>query len=156
MMAATAPQVRLGEPLEGLGGDPAKTFEALVLHARAEPPGGKGALTKLSVRFEKRDGEALLTDGAGIVRRRFKDEAQILADIKAWKRGRLLWDAICARCHGFDGRDTSYVGTRSLRGYGNGRSDAQVRRSFELTGTVDLTPYSEEDRNAIAIFVAGL
>ena len=156
LMLAAAPPVRLGEQLPGLGGDPAKAFDALVLYTPAEPPGLKSALVELNVRFEKREGSALLADGAGIVRRQFKDEGRIVAEIKAWRRGKSLWDAICARCHGFDGQDTSYVGTRSLRGYGNGRTDAQVRRAFELTGTVDLTPYSDEDRNALAIFVAGL
>jgi hypothetical protein len=135
-LMALAPPPRLGDPLPGRKGDPEKAFEDVVV--------------------VESNGQRILVDGAGVVRRVFAGEAPVKHEVELWREGRALWRDVCARCHGFDGRDTGYPGTRSMQGYGNGKTDGQIRRRIETSSTVDVSVYSERQRSAMAVFVGGL
>ncbi|MBE7545073.1 MAG: hypothetical protein M9913_05735 [Bryobacteraceae bacterium] len=135
-LMALAPPPRLGDPLPGRDGAPGKAFEEVVV--------------------VESDGRQILVDAAGVVRRVFAAGAPVRQETQIWLEGRALWRDVCARCHGIDGRDTGYPGTRSMQGYGNGKTDEQILRRIETSSTVDVSVYSARDRRALAMFVGGL
>jgi hypothetical protein len=135
-LLAQAPPLRLGDPLPGHKPNPEKAFE--------------------SVRTIEHEGRKLLVDSAGIVRRIFTPNAPVEEETRLWTLGRDLWRDTCARCHGLDGGDTHYPGTRPMRGYGNNKTDAMVRRKIELSSTVDTSRLKDHEMSALAIFVRGL
>jgi peroxiredoxin len=85
-----------------------------------------------------------------------RSDAEIVGVVKVWEEGRKIYSAQCSRCHGEDGKDTSYPGTKSLGGIGNRISEEEILHRTLLTGAVDLTPLKDASRKALAAYVAGL
>jgi mono/diheme cytochrome c family protein len=105
---------------------------------------------------------AVLMDGGSFVRRVIRAdskeafEAAVRADAKAWIHGKTIYDSQCARCHGADGLDTSYQGSKSLGGLGLRADEAGILDLTEKTGAVDLSGFTPEQRRALAVYVSGL
>jgi len=135
-LLAQAPPLRLGEPLPGRATHPEKAFE--------------------SIQTIEHEGRKLLVDSGGFIRRIFTPNAPIDEETRLWTLGRNLWRDACARCHGLDGGDTHYPGTRPMRGYGNGKTDADVQRKIQLSSTVDTSRLKPHELKALAIFTRGL
>lgn len=77
--------------------------------------------------------------------------------IKQWREGGQRYQAACARCHGPDGGDIhGYPNIKSLKGIGNRHSEAEIIELTAATGIVDIAAWSEEARQALAIYVRGL
>lgn len=70
--------------------------------------------------------------------------------------GRRLYDALCARCHGSDGRSDSYPNIKRLNGIGNRLSDDKIWEGTIANGLVDLSSLNEKDRRSLVVFVSGL
>jgi mono/diheme cytochrome c family protein len=104
---------------------------------------------------------ALLVDG-GLIRRIFRgDKAppapEIIEDeAKLWRDGSAIFKAQCARCHGDDGKEESYPGTKSLSGIGNRHSEEEIFELTQRAGFVDLSSLDDRARRALSVFVAGL
>ncbi len=81
---------------------------------------------------------------------------RVVSEVKAWQRGRHIYEAQCARCHGSDGMDTGYPFIKTLDGIGNRHTEEEIIRLTEATGAVDLSSLNAENRTALAIYVAGL
>jgi hypothetical protein len=60
------------------------------------------------------------------------------------------------RCHGGDGKDESYPGTKSLSGIGNWHSEEKNFELTQLAGFVDLSALDDRARRALSVFVARL
>jgi cytochrome c553 len=105
---------------------------------------------------------AVLIDGNGFVRRMIRRGSDgafataVQADVKAWIHGQAIYDSQCARCHGADGLDTTYQGSKSLGGLGRRTNEAGILELTERTGVVDLSGLTAEQRRALAVYVAGL
>jgi|GEM_PF-643115 len=82
-----------------------------------------------------------------------KDLARLVSDLQ---RGKQLYEAACARCHGSDGGDTSYPGTRPLKGIGNHYDEDKVIELTRNSGFVNIDLWSEDERRAMAKYVRGL
>jgi cytochrome c553 len=98
----------------------------------------------------------VLIDQQRKIRRIVRKSDTFAGDLKAWHEGKAIYDAQCARCHGADGADTSYPGTKPLAGIGRRMSEAEILESTLRTGVVDLSALDEQQRRAISIYVAGL
>ena len=126
---------------------------------RLADPDGRIARS-LDIRAGQR--AAVLIDDGGFVRRivragsRSEFEGAVQADVKAWIHGKAIYESQCARCHGADGLDTSYQGSKSLGGLGRRTSEAGILELTERTGVVDLSGLTAEQRRALAVYVAGL
>jgi cytochrome c553 len=93
----------------------------------------------------------------GIVRRIVPGMPDKVGDeVLAWSKGQGIYQGLCSRCHGRDGADTSYSGIKPLAGIGRRLSEAEISRRIGRTGTVDLSHLSDDDRRALAMYVAGL
>lgn len=108
-----------------------------------------------------RDATVLLIDRGGVVRAIDRPGALTAAALRtlvtAWRRGETIYDGLCARCHGGDGRDTSgYPGVVSLEGIGRRLSVPQIIEATRKTGAVNLDRFSRYDLEAMARYVAGL
>lgn len=156
LLGQSAPQ--LGEPRPGRksAGTPLKD---LTLLAPNPSTALRDELMALGVRTQKHDQGILFVDGAGVVRRVFPANAPdraIVDDAKLWLRGQGVYASYCQRCHGADGRDTSYPGTRSLSGMGKTKSEAQILEISGRAGSVNMAAFSERDLKALGVFLAGL
>ncbi|MBK9167834.1 MAG: cytochrome c [Bryobacterales bacterium] len=99
---------------------------------------------------------ALLVDKGRFVRRVFRERQSIPEEVRLWLAGRAMYRSQCARCHGEDGRDEGYPGTKSMAGIGNRYSEDEIERRTGLAGFVDLSSLTVEQRRALTIFTAGL
>jgi hypothetical protein len=105
---------------------------------------------------------SLLVDRDRIVRRVIRGGSaaehsqRVVREVKAWQFGHVIYEAQCARCHGSDGMDTGYPFIETLGGIGNRHNEDEIIRLTEATGAVDLSSLNAENRNALAIYVAGL
>jgi cytochrome c553 len=104
----------------------------------------------------------LLVDKSGVLRRVVQkvksplSADRLIDEVRYWLDGIATFKAQCARCHGEDGRDTTYPGTKSLAGIGNRHTEAEILEMTQLAGFVDLSYLSERAKKALAAFVAGL
>lgn len=93
----------------------------------------------------------------GVVRRLLPAKPEAARrEIDAWQRGRQVYQPLCARCHGNDGKDAGYPGTKSLAGIGNHADEQRILELTIGTGAVNLFSLPEESRQALAVFVRGL
>ncbi len=105
---------------------------------------------------------ALLVDQELGIRRVFRADKGalnpdvVVEDTKLWRDGNAIFKGQCARCHGDDGKDESYPGTKSLSGIGNRHSEEKIFELTQLAGFVDLSSLDDRARRALPIFVAGL
>lgn len=105
---------------------------------------------------------ALLIDQDRRLRRVFRASGRewmlqaVVEDAKLWRDGEAIFKSQCARCHGEDGRDETYPGTKSLSGIGNRHSTERILDLTQMAGFVDLTALNETARRALVLFVAGL
>lgn len=155
LAAETSP--RLGAPLPGLPRDGA-ALRDLTLTAPAAPQPLLNQLGALKVAWKARPGTPVLVDGAGIVRRVFAantTQDAMLEEIRLWQRGQALYTSYCERCHGPDGTDTNYPGTRSMAGIGNRKSEAEIIEISGRAASVDMSAFSKRDLRALAIYMAG-
>lgn len=82
--------------------------------------------------------------------------SELANKINVWRSGMSLYEGLCARCHGSDGKDDSYPFIKTLAGIGNRMTENQILQATENTGVVDLTRLTEEQRRALAVYVSGL
>ncbi len=117
-----------------------------VLLLPAEKP--LSGLQAASAEFERREvvvaltsgraanaGKSCLIDERGVVRRIDPLPASaegLLAFLDEWEMGKAAFEYGCARCHGNDGRDTSF-GVKSLARVGNRMTEEQVRSLLSPT-----------------------
>jgi len=102
---------------------------------------------------------ARLEDSRGVPRVTFGEAeslANILNEVKAWRLGREVYDAQCARCHGADGTLEDYPGVKSLAGIGKRYSEARILEAVQNGGRVDMSGMTPAERHAVALYVAGL
>lgn len=133
------PGPKPGQPLAGRKGDAAHVMQAVEV-----VQSGK---------------QRVLVDGAGIVRRVFGESAQaseIEAQVQQWKRGKGLYESYCQRCHGPDGKDTTYAGTKSLGGIGSRLSEPRIIEVTGRTGSVDMSAFTPQNLKDLGVFIAGL
>lgn len=104
----------------------------------------------------------LLVDKSGVLRRvvhKVKSPLsadELIDEVQYWLDGMATYKSQCARCHGEDGRDTTYPGTKSLAGIGNRHTESEILEMTQLAGFVDLSYLSERAKKALASFLAGL
>jgi cytochrome c553 len=115
--------------------------------------------SQAATRFAADGRTAVFIDRRGVVRRIVRriggsDDPETI--VKRWDDGRALYQAQCSRCHGDDGKDTGYPGTKSLAGIGNHMTEERILAATRATGAVDLTAYSRQLLDALAAYVAGL
>lgn len=79
-----------------------------------------------------------------------------LQPMKAWRQGRRIYAAHCARCHGEDGTATGYPFIRRLDGIGKRMTLDEIIEATSATGVVDLNQFDDDELRAMALFVAGL
>lgn len=155
LTAETTP--RLGSPLPGAATHGA-ALKDLVLTAPAAPQPFLNQLSARRVAWKERPGAPVLVDGAGIVRRVFDAKmtrAAIIEDIGLWQRGQALYTSYCERCHGPDGTDTTYPGTKSMAGIGNRKSEAEIIEISGRAASVDMSAFSTRDLRALGVYIAG-
>jgi hypothetical protein len=76
--------------------------------------------------------------------------------IKKRQRGQAFYRTSCARCHGDDGNATNYPYIKKLGGIGNHLTERQILEATAATGLVNLGDFSQQELEALAIYVAGL
>ncbi len=85
------------------------------------------------------------------------DDAIVLfSRVQDWHRGQAIYAAVCSRCHGKDGTDTSYPLIKTLNGIAARYDDLTIIRETAATAIVNIHQYSEEEQFGLAVFVAGL
>lgn len=110
----------------------------------------------------KTDGKQLgvLVDELGLIRRIIRAPDGFIGkatnEVKAWDEGKATYDAMCARCHGADGKNTNYPEIKKLDGIGNRYSEAEILRRTYLTGAVDLSGLNDARQAALANYIASL
>lgn len=117
-----------------------------------------GPKRQVDVRFDQVK-VAALEDAAGAARMRFAEAdplSAILAGVKAWRLGREVYDAQCARCHGSDGKLEDYPGVKSLAGIGKRSSEQQILDAVANGGRVDMSGMTPAEKHAVAVYVSGL
>jgi hypothetical protein len=124
-----------------------------------QPPGCK--LLRFEGEPNLSKSSALLIDKDRIVRRviSIPDESMsqaIAKEVRQWLDGKETFKSQCVRCHGDDGRDTSYPGTKSLAGIGNRHTESEIVELINRGGFVDLSSWKDRDKHSLATFVAGL
>ena len=75
---------------------------------------------------------------------------------KKWRKGRGVYLAHCARCHGADGNETGYTNIKTLGGIGNRLNEEEILRATQATGLVDFSQLTSEEVEALIAYVAGL
>jgi cytochrome c553 len=121
-------------------------------------PACSGSKRQVEVRFGA-EKMAYFEDSAGVARLRFAPNAtlpDILRELKAWRLGREVYDAQCARCHGSDGTLEDYPGVKSLAGIGKRYPEARILEAVANGGRVDMSGMTADERHALAVYVAGL
>jgi len=106
-------------------------------------------------------GTGLLIDATGRVRRaeRLDSESDVVrfaARVTQWRAGREVYAQFCAACHGMDGTNTGYPLIKTLDGIGRRISDTAILARTRATSFTNIDALPEEERDALAIFVAGL
>ena len=77
--------------------------------------------------------------------------------VRQWDRGKWSYDSQCARCHGADGNDTGYApNIKKLGGLGNRLTLPQILEATAATGVVSFSGWTQDDLDALALYVAGL
>jgi cytochrome c553 len=82
------------------------------------------------------------------------EQARLLVEDYAIGKDHYL--RMCGRCHGEDGRDTTYQNIAPIAGLGERMTLREIRTATETSGFVNLSGYPERHRNAIILYVAGL
>lgn len=80
----------------------------------------------------------------------------VSAPVKRWAEGREIYMALCNRCHGADGTDMTYPEIKTLARIGERMTLDEIIAATEATGVVNLEYHSAEEKEALALFVAGL
>lgn len=80
----------------------------------------------------------------------------VAAPVKRWAEGREIYMALCNRCHGADGTDMTYPEIETLARIGERMTLDEIIAATEATGVVNLEYHSAEEKEALALFVAGL
>ncbi len=80
----------------------------------------------------------------------------LVALVRKWQRGKMVYNAYCVRCHGADGNDADYPGIKPLGGIGNRLTEKEILDRTAETGLVDLGAFTEQDLEALGIYVGGL
>jgi hypothetical protein len=107
-----------------------------------------------------------LIDTNGVVRRVRPGQTltgpELAAFVTAWRRGREVFNASCARCHGEEGDNNICLDVKPLVGLGKHLSEAQIRerlrpgeindRDLIIRGQI----YSRTDIDAVIAYVSGL
>ena len=117
-----------------------------------------GGKRQVDVRFD-RVKAAALQDEAGVSRMSFAEGDSlggILQEVKAWRLGREVYEAQCARCHGSDGKLEDYPGVKSLAGIGKRYPEKRILEAVANGGRVDMSGMTPAEKHAVAVYVAGL
>jgi mycoredoxin-dependent peroxiredoxin len=137
--------------------------EGLSIHLLSDPD--RAVLKKYLVGNQK-EGSAepvtFLIDKDSIIRRIERNGKpathgqELVEVVKKWQRGKGVYGGYCARCHGEDGNETSYPNIKQLGGIGNRLTERQILEATAATGVVNLQALTQEELEALAIYVAGL
>jgi cytochrome c553 len=106
--------------------------------------------------------QAYLIDKDGILRWIERGNASNLSErlvrlVRQRDRGKWSYDSQCARCHGADGNDTGYApNIKKLGGIGNRLTPVQIMEATASTGVVSFSGWTQDDLDALALYVAGL
>jgi DNA-binding Lrp family transcriptional regulator len=138
--------------------------EGLSFHVLSDPD--RDVIKKYGVWNEKDDCAQRVTfliDKDGFIRRierKVNPETHgkdLHSLMKQWLTGKAVYSVHCARCHGDDGNAENYPFAQKLGGIGNRlTTPKEIIEATRAAGLVDLETLGEAERQALAIYVAGL
>ena len=112
--------------------------------------------------FRAASARLIVVDTFGVVRLIRPLEATAIGVRKAaavateWEAGRQSFLTNCAHCHGTDGADTSYAGIKTLAGISRRMSDNRILEGGRMFGAVDMSNWSQANRDALLAYIRGL
>lgn len=82
-----------------------------------------------------------------------EDQRSAIAELVDFDWGRATFEATCSHCHGHDGTETSYPGTKSLHRVTDRLTAAQI---IERTNNVPLSTWKARDQERLLLYLRGL